>query len=65
MIFFFLLVGLLFLVSGGIGLFYVNASGNIEAASALFVVGNTIFSVFLVFGVLILIFMAVYNAEFG
>ncbi len=62
MIFVFLILGLLFLVSGGIGLFYTNT--HLVAGETLFFLGNLTFSTFLIFGVLILIFMAFFNAEF-
>jgi hypothetical protein len=62
MIFLFLLVGLLFLVSGGIGLFYTNT--NLVSGTTLWFFGNLTFSTFVIFGVLVLIFMAVFNAEF-
>lgn len=64
MLIFFLFLGLVFLVSGGIGLFYVNTGAHVDAGTALFFIGNLTFATFLVFGVLILIFLAFFNAEF-
>lgn len=64
MIILFILLGLIFLASGGIGLFYVNASGNVDSASSIFFLGNLGFSTFVVIGILILIFIALFNAEF-
>ena len=62
MIIFFLIVGLVFLVSGGTGLFYTNT--NLASWTTLWVFGNLTFGTFVVFGVAILFFMAFYNAEF-
>ncbi len=58
----FLILGLVFLASGAFGLFYVNT--NIEVWSSLWVVSNLTFGTFLVFGAIILIFLAFFNAEF-
>lgn len=58
----FLILGLVFLVSGGIGLFYTNV--NLSASSHLWFIGNTIFSTFTVVGIGIIIFMALFNREF-
>ena len=59
---FFLIVGLLFLVSGGFGLFYTNT--NVASGTALWILGNTAFGTFVLFGLAILIFIALFNAEF-
>ena len=64
MLIFFLLLGLIFLVSGGIGLFYVNTGAHVASGTALFFLGNLGFSTFLVFGLLIIIFLAFFNREF-
>lgn len=58
----FMIFGLVFLVSGGIGLFYTNT--NLAAWTSLWVFGNLTFGTFALIGVLILIFMAFYNVEF-
>lgn len=63
MLLFFMILGLIFLVSGGIGLFYTNA--NLVSWSTLWVFGNLTFGTFALFGVLVLIFLAFFNAEFG
>ena len=57
----FMIFGLVFLVSGGIGLFYTNT--NLLAWSTMWVFGNLTFGTFALIGVLILIFMAFYNVE--
>jgi hypothetical protein len=62
MLIFFLLLGLIFLISGGVGLFYTNA--NLDAWGTLWVFGNLTFGTFVLFGILILIFLAFFNAEF-
>ncbi len=64
MVIVFLLLGLIFLASGGVGLFYINTGGHVEAGTALFFLGNLGFATFLVFGFLILVFTAFFNAEF-
>ena len=62
MLIFFLILGIIFLVSGGIGLFYTNA--NLGAWSTLWVFGNLTFGTFALFGIAIIIFLAIYNTEF-
>ncbi len=64
MIILFIILGLIFLVSGGIGLFYVNTSGHVDSTSAIFFLGNLGFGSFVLIGILILIFIALFNAEF-
>jgi hypothetical protein len=64
MIIFFIILSLVFLVSGGVGLFYINTGDHVAADTALFFLGNLGFSTFLVIGVLILAFIAFFNAEF-
>jgi hypothetical protein len=62
MLLFFLIVGLVFLISGGVGLFHVNA--NQVTHSDLWFYGNIIFGVFAAVGLLIIIFLAIFNKEF-
>jgi len=62
MLIFFLILGIIFLVSGGIGLFYTNA--NLGAWSTLWVFGNLTFGTFALFGLAIIIFLAIFNTEF-
>ncbi len=64
MIIFFIILSLVFLVSGGVGLFYINTGGHIAADAPLFFLGNLGFSTFLVIGVLILVFIAFFNTDF-
>jgi hypothetical protein len=61
MILLFMLFGLIFLISGSIGLFYTNT--NLVAWSTMWVFGNLTFGTFVLFGVLILFFIAFFNAE--
>jgi len=56
-----MIFGLIFLVSGGIGLFYTNT--NIVAWSTLWVFGNLTFGTFTLLGVIIIFFLAFFNAE--
>jgi hypothetical protein len=62
MLIFFLILALVFLVSGSVGLFYTNA--NLAAWTTLWVFGNLTFGTFAFFGLAIIIFMAIFNAEF-
>ena len=55
-------LGLVFLASGGAGLFIVNTGGEIESIYR--VVGNITFSTFAAVGVLILIILAAFSSEF-
>jgi hypothetical protein len=57
-----MLIGLVFLISGGVGLFVVNI--NLIVGDYIWIIGNITFSVFLVIGALILLFMAIFNREF-
>jgi len=62
MLFFFILFGLILLISGGIGLFYTNV--NLLSGTPLWVFGNITFAPFVVLGMAILVFIAIFNAEF-
>jgi len=62
MLVFFMILGLIFLISGGIGLFYTNV--NLDTGTTLWIFGNITFGTFAIFGIAILIFMAIFNAEF-
>jgi len=57
-----MILGLIFLLSGGFGLFYTNT--NVLSGTELWVFGNITFGTFVLFGVAILIFLAFFNAEF-
>ena len=61
MFFLFMIVGLVFLIGGGVGLFMVNL--NMIVGSDTWIIGNITFSVFTVIGVLVLLFMAIFNTE--
>jgi hypothetical protein len=61
MIIFLTIVALVFLVTGGIGLFYVNTQA---IAETMHFIGNLAFGTFTFFGVAIIIFIAIFNAEF-
>ena len=60
MIIFFLILGLVFLVTGGVGLFFTNV--NLVAGTTEFILGNLAFGTFTFFGLAILVFMAIFNA---
>jgi hypothetical protein len=64
MIILFVLMGLVFLVSGGVGLFYINTAERVVSGTPLFFLGNLGSATFLVIGVLILFFIAFFNREF-
>jgi hypothetical protein len=61
MLIFFMILGLIFLISGGVGLFYVNTHVVAEAVQF---IGNLAFGTFTFFGLAILAFLAIFNAEF-
>jgi hypothetical protein len=56
-----LIVALIFLIGGGVGLFYVNV--NLGSGTALWTCGNIAFGTFAAVGVIICIFLALFNAE--
>ncbi len=58
----FLILALIFLIGGGAGLFYVNV--NMVPGTDLWICGNIAFGVFVAVGFVIIIFMAIFNAEF-
>ena len=62
MFIFFMVFGLILLISGGAGLFYTNA--NIVSGAPLWIMGNITFGTFAVLGVGILVFLAIFNSEF-
>ena len=62
MFIFFMILALIFLVAGGIGLFYTNI--NLVSGTHLWIFGNITFSTFTVVGIGILIFMGLFNKEF-
>ena len=58
----FMVIGLVFLIAGGFGLFMTNI--NMVVGSHTWIIGNITFSTFTVLGVLVLVFMAIFNTEF-
>lgn len=58
----FMIIALIFLIGGGVGLFMVNI--NMLVGSDTWIIGNITFSVFTVIGILVLVFMAIFNSEF-
>lgn len=60
----FILFALVFLISGGVGLFYINTGDHLASGTPLFFLGNLGFGTFLAIGVLLLIFIAFFNTEF-
>jgi hypothetical protein len=56
-----LIFGLIFLIAGGFGLFHVNI--NVVSGSEMWFYGNIIFGVFTLVGIMIIIFLAIFNAE--
>jgi hypothetical protein len=57
-----LIVALILLIGGGVGLFYVNT--YLDMGAALWVCGNITFGTFAAAAVVVLIFLALFNAEF-
>ena len=64
MIIIFLIFGLILLVSGGIGIFYINVADNVASGTPLFFLGNLGFGTFIALGIFVIIFLAFFNAEF-
>jgi hypothetical protein len=62
MFLFVMIFGLIFLVAGGVGVFYVNT--NLTSSAPIWVIGNITFGTFILVGIGILIFLAIFNAEF-
>jgi len=62
MLVFFTIMALIFLIAGGIGLFYTNV--NLGSGSTLWVFGNITFGVFTIVGIALIIFLALFNQEF-
>jgi hypothetical protein len=62
MLIFFIILAFIFLIPGGIGLFHVNA--NLAAGTNLWIYGNIAFGTFTALGIAILVFIALFNAEF-
>lgn len=65
MLIFFIIFGLIFLASGGIGLFYINTADHVASGTALFFLGNLGFGTLALIGILILVFIGLFNQEFG
>ena len=61
MFIFLLIFGLIFLIAGGFGLFHVNI--NLASGDELRFYANIIFGVFTLVGVMIIVFLALFNAE--
>ena len=57
-----MIMGLLFLVSGGAGLFYTFA--NLTSGDPVWVIALIIFATFTVFGLGLIVFLALFNTEF-
>jgi hypothetical protein len=62
MFLFFMIMALIFLIAGGVGLFYTFV--NLVSSDPLWVFGVIAFGTFAVVGVAVLIFLAMYNQEF-
>jgi hypothetical protein len=61
-IIFFLIIGLVFLITGSVGLFYTNV--QLSSDQVVWMLGNLGFGTFTFFGLAILVFIAIFNAEF-
>lgn len=62
MFIFFMILALIFLIAGGVGLFYTNI--NFTSGSHYWIYGNLTFGTFTIVGIATLIFMAIFNSEF-
>jgi len=61
MFIFFMVLALIFLIAGGIGLFYTNV--NLGTSSPVWMFGNIAFGTFTFVGAITLIFMALFGHE--
>jgi hypothetical protein len=57
----FMVIGLVLLAGGGVGLFVVNL--NMTVGADTWLIGNITFSVFVVLGALVLLFMGIFNRD--
>ena len=62
MFIFFMILALIFLIAGGIGLFYTNI--NFVGGSHYWIFGNLTFGTFTIVGIAVLVFLALFNSEF-
>jgi hypothetical protein len=58
---FFMILALIFLIAGGIGLFYTNI--NLAAGSHYWIHGNITYGTFTIVGIATLIFMALFGSD--
>ena len=61
MLIFMMLLGLIFFIAGGAGLFYTNI--NLAFGNQYWILGNITFGTFMLVGIITLIFAALFNAE--
>ena len=62
MFLFFMILALVFLIAGGVGLFYTFT--NLVSSDPVWVIGIIAFGTFTLVGVAVLIFLALFNQEF-
>jgi hypothetical protein len=62
MFLFFMIMALIFLIAGGVGLFYTFV--NLASGDPLWVFGIITFGTFAIVGLAVLVFLAIYNQEF-
>jgi hypothetical protein len=62
MFIFFMIFGLILLIAGGAGLFYTYT--NIVMGAPLWIIGSIAFGTFVLLGIGVLIFLAIFNSEF-
>ena len=58
----FMIIALIFLIAGGVGLFYTNI--NLVSGTPPWIIGNITFSTFTVIGIITLVFMGIFNRQF-
>jgi hypothetical protein len=62
MFLFFMIIALIFLIAGGVGLFYTFV--NLVSSDPLWVFGLITFGTFAIVGLGVLVFLALFNTEF-
>jgi hypothetical protein len=62
MFLFFMILALIFLIAGGVGLFYTFV--NLTGGEPLWVFGIIVFGTFTIVGLAVLVFLGLFNQEF-
>lgn len=61
MFFIIMIIGLIFLIAGGVGLFVTNVNGIVGTLN--WMQGNIVFATFTIVGIVILVFLLIFGSE--